>query len=147
MTDTIKSVGIGIAGFALLALAVFLIVGQARQSFGSTIAESSDYKATSTAPSAFYGATTGGFLVKTGYGSFGSVNITGANTGALTFYDATTTNILKRTGNTATSSILLASLPPSLAAGTYIFDIGYTTGLLMVLEPGGNMPTTTLSYR
>ena len=138
----------GVLAIIISVLLFGYIVGlQQKMVFGSTPSEASDYQATSTAPSAFYGATTGGFRIKTGAGSLGSVNILGANTGALTFYNATTSNILARTGSTATSSILLTSIPPSLAAGTYTFDLAYTTGLLMVLEPGGIMPTTTVSWR
>lgn len=112
---------------------------------GSTI-QGNDYQATTTAENAVYGSFTSSRLIKTGYGALGTVNITGANTGAINFYDATTTDITKRTGNVSSSSILIASIPPSLVAGNYVFDIALSRGLYIDLV-SGNMPTTTISYR
>ena len=125
---------------------IYLSWWTTQRAFSSTISESSDYTATSTAASAVYGATTVGKSFKSGHGSFGSVIITGANTGVLNFYNATTSDVNLRTGNKATSTILLASIPASTAAGTYVFDVEYTNGLLLVLE-SGLMPTSTISYR
>ena len=114
---------------------------------GSTPSEASDYQATSTAASTVYGVnlTTSG-TIKSGFGSFGSVIITGANTGIVNFYNATTSDVNKRTGQVATSTILLASFPASTAAGTYVFDTQFTYGLYIDLISGA-MPTTTVTFR
>lgn len=112
----------------------------------SGVTAGNEYEATSTAASTVYGAGAIDALLKTGQGSLGSVIVTGAATGAVNFYDATTTNVLKRTPGKATSTILLFSLPPSLAVGTYVVDTTFTDGLLLDLD-NGTMPTTTVTWR
>ena len=104
------------------------------------------YQATSTAANALFGSQTVQTRIRTGPGIFGSVIITGANTGVVNIYDATTTDVNKRTGNTATSTILLASLPGSLVAGTYTFDVSFGTGLLVDVW-SGSMPTSTITWK
>lgn len=117
-----------------------------RPAYGSSV-QGNDYQATSTAASTMFGATiSGDRLIKTGYGSLGSVVITGANTGIVNLYNATTTNVDLRTGNKATSTILIASIPASLAAGTYVFDAEFTDGLYLDIY-SGNMPTSTVTWR
>src|SRR3990167_464919 len=116
--------------FLLVAVTLAMFVLQSPRDASASIRSGDEYTATSTASNTMYGASiTGDALIKTGYGSLGSVVITGAATGIWNIYNATTSNILARTGNVATSSILLASFPASLAAGTYVFDVTYTTGL------------------
>jgi len=110
------------------------------------VSEGNQYNATSTAASNGYGAITGDQLIKTGWGTFGSLVITGANTGVMNFYNATTSDITKRTGNKATTTLLITSIPASLTAGTYVFDAIFTNGLLLELE-NGIMPTTTILHR
>ena len=134
---TIAVVGV-LAGLAI-------ITYNTLPAFGS-VSVTDEYIATSTATNSVYGAFTTGRLIKPGQGTLGSVVITGANTGIVNFYNATTSNVLKRTNNTPTSTILMASIPASAAAGTYTIDGLYTDGLLVVLE-SGNMPTTTITYR
>lgn len=112
----------------------------------ASVSQGSGYNATSTAGGAVYGAFTGDQLLKTGWGTLGSVVITGANTGIVNFYNATTSNVLARTKNIASSTILMASMPASLVAGTYVFDTVFTSGLLVELE-SGIMPTTTITWR
>lgn len=120
-------------------------------SLGSTVG-GNDYQATSTGFGAIYGAQSfnllavGSQVIKGGYGSFGSVIITGANTGVFNIYNATTTDINKRVQTKASSTILLASFPASATAGTYIFDEVFTDGLLIDLI-SGQIPTTTITYR
>ena len=129
------------------ALAVFLASTWASQTALGSVTEGNDYIATSTAPNNVYGAQTAQTsLLKTGSGSLGQVVITGANTGILNFYNATTSNINLRTGNVATSSILLLSIPASAAAGDFIVDARFSTGLIYDLY-GGIMPTTTILFR
>lgn len=125
---------------------VSVVMQTPRDAYGS-VSVSNEYVATSTASGTVYGATiTGDKLIKTGYGVLGSVIITGAGTGIWNIYNATTSNVLARTGSVATSTILLASFPASVAAGTYTFDVTYTTGLLVELE-SGVMSTSTITYR
>lgn len=132
-------------GVALLLAGVVVLLQGAQPALGSTI-QGNDYQSTSTAASAAYGAVTGDRLVKTGHGALGTVVVTGAAAGVVHVLDATTTDVTKRTGNTSTSSILIAELPLSLAAGDYVFDVEYTDGLYIDLL-NGTMPTTTVTYR
>lgn len=136
----------------IIAIALFfgLVIGAVwftpRTSFGS-VSVTDEYTATSTAASTVYGATiTGSKVIRTGTGSLGSYVITGANTGVISFYDATTTDVNKRTGQKATSTILIANFPASAAAGTYVFDAVYSTGLYIDLASGA-MATGTITYR
>lgn len=147
MTKTINiyplvAVAVFVAG---LFLAYIFGTGQS-PILASTSSEASDYQATSTAPVAVFGALTTSNLIRSGQGSLGSVVITGANTGGINIYDATTTNNNLRTVSVSSSSILLASFPPSIAAGTYTLDIGYKRGLLIDV-PSGLMPTSTITWR
>lgn len=112
----------------------------------SGVTQGDEYNATTTALSAVYGSQTGSVLLKTGQGALGSVIVTGAATGIINFYDATTTNINLRASSKATSTIHVASIPASLAAGTYVFDAVFTDGLYLELV-SGNMPTTTITWR
>lgn len=133
--------------FLLIAITLAMLVLQQPRNAGASIRVGDEYMATSTAANAVYGAAiTGDTLIKTGTGALGSVIITGANTGIINFYNATTSNVLARTGNPATSTILIASFPASAAAGTYTFDVTYTTGLLVELE-SGLMATSTITWR
>lgn len=85
-------------------------------------------------------------VVATGNGILGSVvvPVTSAVAG-LSFYDATTTDVLKRTGNTATTTILLAKFPVT-TVGTYVFDVGYKTALL-VESTGTAIASSTVTYK
>ena len=140
--------GLGIC-FVLVGVLLgrYLLPKQEKPSPFRGVNVTNEYQATTTAASTVYGNTiTGDNLVKTGLGAFGSVVITGATAGVVNVYDATTTNVLLRTGNKATSTILIVSLPASLAAGTYTFDHEFTDGLYVDLV-AGTMPTTTITYR
>lgn len=148
MTLTNNLVKFAVVTLAVLIAAVLLVLLTQNNKIaqGSTI-QGQEYMATTTAANVLYGNTiTGSQLLKSGYGSLGSVVITGANTGVFNFYDATTTNVSLRTGNKATSTILIASIPASMAAGTYTFDAQYGQGLYLdVLQ--GSMPTSTITFR
>jgi hypothetical protein len=147
MTLTTKSSIALLVAAVLFALALIIGNSYAQPVQASTL-QGQEYQATSTAPSNVYGATiaTGDTVIRKGSGSLASVIITGANTGIINFYDATTSNVNLRTGQVATSTILLASLPASIAAGTYIFDVVYSRGLLVSLV-SGTIPTSTITYR
>lgn len=84
-------------------------------------------------------------VIKTSFGTLGSVVITGAGTGNLTLYDATTT-IASQRGNIATTSLpILASIHTSAAAGNYVFDTSFRYGLMSVWS--GNSATSTITYK
>lgn len=99
----------------------------------------------------YFSTSTGGNLIPvpqqllvTGPGALGSVVITGAGAGVMNFYNATTTSVLARTGRKPTSTIWIASIPASAAAGTYTFDANFYDGLLMELETVE--PTSTVTW-
>ncbi len=135
-----------IATGLFIAMLLALIVSQSAKVVDASVAQGSDYNSTSTAASNVYGAQTLSTLLKTGYGSIGSIVITGANTGVINIYNATTTDITKRASTKATSTILIASIPASAAAGTYVLDVAFSDGLYINLATG-NMPTSTITYR
>lgn len=137
--------GIGILIVVILGVYIGNGLGDGTVSVGS-VAVSNEYMATTTAGNTLYGGFTGDLVIRTGQGALGSVIITGANTGIVNFYNATTSNVLDRTGQKASSTILMASIPASAAAGTYTFDAQFTDGLLLELETG-IMPTTTVTFR
>lgn len=143
----VSSVSIALSGVALLALGFIIAAFFSQQPAYGSVEIGNNYLATTTAANSLYGANaTTDYLVRTGGGTFGSLVITGANTGIINIYDATTTSVLKRTGNKATSTIHIASIPASAAANTFTFDVQFNTGLLIDLDTG-LMPTTTITYR
>ena len=85
-------------------------------------------------------------IIKEGSGSLGSVVISLAGNLSFDLLNATTTNINARTGNKATSTILLTSIPASLIAGTYVYDIAYFDGLYLDVK-SGSLGTSTITYR
>ena len=81
-------------------------------------------------------------VLKLGYGSLGSVVITGAGTGTMYLYDATsTTNAI----NTEWATTTLAIIPASSVANTYVFDVSFSKGLL--IEYAGAIATSTITFR
>ena len=96
----------------------------------ASVSQGSEYIATTTQTMA------SSDTLNTGVGTFGSVVITGANTGVMTVYDGTTT---------AVTNNVLASFPASTVAGTYTFDVRYIKGLLITIT--GNAATSTITYR
>lgn len=79
-------------------------------------------------------------------GSLAQVTITGANTGIIRFWDATTTDSTQRAAVYASSTLLIATIPASAAAGTYTFDATFDCGLIYELQ-GGLAPTSTIMWR
>jgi hypothetical protein len=131
---------------AVLAFAVLTYVTMSGlRSVGASTIQGNEYQEINFAASNVYGASTTAGTIKTGYGSLGSVVITGAAAGVLNFYDATTTNATKRDATQATSTLLVASLPASLAAGTYTFDVTFSRGLIVDII--GTAPTSTVTFR
>ncbi len=138
------------AQFALLALALFatafaFVLFQQPQQVNGSVSDSSEYVATTTAFSNIYGSTANASkLIASSSLTLGSVVITGATTGVWNIYDATTSDVTKRAQ--ASSSILIASFPASIAAGTYTFDVKLNNGLYVDLI-SGTLPTTTITWR
>jgi hypothetical protein len=86
-------------------------------------------------------------LIATGSGVLGSVVITTTGDIAFQLLNATSTTMENRPSETkATSSIILASFPPNVAAGTYTFDVPYTYGLYLDVI-SGNTGTSTITWR
>lgn len=121
----------------------FVLVSNRGVGFGSVESASAGYVSTSTV--ALTGALVGtalpsGSVVCRGQGILGSVVITGANTGVVNFYDGTTT-----TAHSDYPTTTIASLPASLAAGTYTFDAAFNRGLLV--EITGSVATGTITCK
>lgn len=127
-------------------LMTVLLWSNASPAIGS-VEVSNEYQATTTGQTADLSITASKLITNATRqrGALGSVVITGANTGFVWIYDATTTNATLRAPSAGTSTILIASFPPSTAVGTYTFDAEYTNGLLV--EISGIAPTTTVSFR
>ena len=147
---TIETLKLALAGATtiLLSLLAMLTVQVIKPQALGSVTVGNEYIATSTAASNAYGGFTGDALVLQGTGTFGSLVVTGANTGVINIYDATTTVVGAggRAASKATSTILIASIPASMAAGAYPFDVAFKDGLLFDLI-SGSMPTTTVTYR
>jgi len=79
-------------------------------------------------------------LLKGGAGEFGSVIITNSTAGSFNLYDATSTNH----GDHATTT--LAKIGASLAAGTYVFDVSFSRGLLVEFQ-STNVASGTITWR
>jgi len=136
-----------IAVVALLAVVLVVLIVNKDQpvSFGS-ISTGQEYTATTT-PSG-----TGAWTdqtIKRGWGSLGSIIITKAGDTEFVLYDATSTNVLTTgfgTVGTNTTTQQLARIPENLAAGTYIFDVTFTKGLVIdVLR--GTTGSSTITFR
>lgn len=129
-----------------LTLLGFVLVSQKGTSFGS-VSNYNEYTATSTVnifdgTSAICGGN-GGQIISQGQTTLGSVVITGANTGIINFYDGTTTAAHSMYATTS-----VASIPASLAAGTYTFDVVVTRGLhCHMVGAAGTAPTSTVTWR
>lgn len=98
------------------------------------------YKATTTHD--FGSVAVGGSKVlKTGSGLLGSLVITNSTAGSLNFYDATTTVNGGVYGTTT-----LAKIGASLAAGSYIFDVAFSKGLIVEFQ-STNVASGTITYQ
>jgi len=135
--------------YVIVVIAVIAIVGaligyninKPEVPVGSTV-QGNDYNATTTTVAIQFVD----ILLKGGYGALGSVIVTGANTTWFQLLNATTTDVNKRTGNKATSTIVLSTIPASLAAGTYVYDVSFTDGLYLDVLAAG-VGTTTITWR
>lgn len=113
-----------------------------QKSFGSVNDSSAAYESTTTRSAVLGVPLTSPTTLSLGFGTLGSVIITGANTGITYIYDATSTNAHSDYVGTTT----LAIIPASMAAGTYVFDVKYTRGL--VIETiGGLVASSTITWK
>lgn len=142
MKQILKTVGVVLGSVLLVTLILVNLWSDREQKAVGSVADGQTYSATTT--KAFDGtALPTNTIIKSGTGTFGSVVITGANTGVMAFYDATTTDSTLRT-NTATTTI--AVFAASTAAGTYTFDVTVKYGLIYQLV-SGTAPTSTVTFR
>ena len=81
--------------------------------------------------------------IKGGWGSLGSIIVTKAGDLEYFLLNATT-SLDNMTENTST--VTLANIPANLAAGTYVFDITFNTGLYLDVISGDN-GTSTITFR
>jgi hypothetical protein len=129
----------------VLSLVGWLVLNsvQTNQSLGSSTV-GNEYYATSTP---VYGSWTDQ-LIRRGWGSLGSVIITGAGNTHFILYDATSTDAVTNSfwGASSKSNQQLANFPASVAAGTYVLDVVYTDGLVIDVV-SGNTGTSTITYR
>lgn len=128
------TVAIGISVFAII-----LSTNRTELVTGS-VARGSEYQSTTTRSFPATSLTDPTILCPDG-GVLGSVVVTGANTGVLNFYNGTTTS-----SHSLYATTTIATLPASLAAGTYTFDAVATIGLIFD-QDSGIMPTTTITYK
>jgi len=147
----VKPFHLVVAAIIVAAFAVaFLTLFQASPAIGSVI-QSQEYRSTSTVDHVGV-ANLANFARLKGAGdnctagSLAQVTITGANTGVIFLWDATTTDSTLRAARFSSSSILVATFPASLAAGTYTFDAELDCGLIYELA-SGSVPTSTIMWR
>lgn len=108
---------------------------QRSQPVSASVSQGSDYIATTTGQ--LTASTSDLLTINNTSGTFGSVIITGVNTGTMNFYDGTST--------ANANARLLASFPTNAAVGTYTFDVRYSLGLVIGFT--GTIATSTITYR
>ncbi len=146
MTTTLKQIFPFAVSLALLAGIIVGAIWFKDKVAYASVAISNEYNATTTAATAntFGNTIIASGAIATSSLTLGSVIITGATTGVWNIYDATTSDVTKR--KLASSSLLVASFPASLATGTYTFDVRLNDGLFIDLQ-SGSLPTTTITWR
>lgn len=133
--------------FALIVLAVVLTQQPTAKGILGSIGQASEYHSTTTSPTSYSFSSGDRILNSAGYGSLGSIIVTGVGSagGNIEFFDATTTNPSLRASSMSSTTQLVASFPTNLAVGTYVIDASVTYGLIMVIR--GTVGTTTVTYR
>lgn len=81
--------------------------------------------------------------IKNGWGALGSVIVTKAGDSEFLLLDATSS---LATTDAPTTSVVLVEIPAGMATGTYIFDVGFTTGLYLD-SVSGNTGSSTITFR
>ena len=140
----LKSLGGIVAGLILLSASLVAYINVLPSISVGSISSGEEYISTTT--SAGLLGVANFTLLKSRSGALGSVTITGADTGVIYLYDATTTDITLRASSMSSSTIVLAEIPASLVAGTYVFDALFNHGLLYHLY-NGTAPTSTITWR
>lgn len=132
-------------GIVLVAIVVALLIVSSNKSvqlqtldpnFGS-IQDGQAYAATTTA-AGDWGATTNRML-KVGFGTLGSVVITGATGGG-------TIELRNATSTIDPASTTLAKFTAGAIGGTYTFDVAFSRGLAIITQSGVTA-TTTITWR
>ena len=137
----IQNIIIGVAGFLIAIIIGWSLADVGDSQFGN-VTVGNEYNATST----IHTAAIDSRLIREGWGQLGSVVVTGAGTSGFSLYNATSTDF-STNPKRATSTALLATIPASLAAGTYVFDLEYTDGLFIYYDVVGTAPTSTITFR
>lgn len=130
----------GVILIGIIFLTALLIGSNSQPVQGSVNDSSAAYNSTSTEDANGSHAMTSPQILSLGYGTLGSVVITGASTGIINLYDATSTG-----AHSDYATTTLASFPASTAAGTYTFDAKYIRGL--VVELVGTTGTSTITWK
>lgn len=125
---------------ALIVLGGMLYVQGTKIANGSVNDSSNAYQSTTTRTAVNGNPLTSPTTLTNGYGTLGSVVITGANTGIINIYDASTTVNGGVYGTTT-----LATFPASTVAGTYVFDVAFKYGLLV--EISGTVGSSTITWK
>jgi hypothetical protein len=125
-----------------MCLTILAIISLSSKKADASLADSSQAYESTTTRTAITGVPyTQLTYISQGFGTLGSVVITGANTGVINIYDATST-----VTNTQLGTTTLAVIPASMAAGTYTFDVRYNRGLVIEVV-GGLAPTSTITWK
>lgn len=85
-------------------------------------------------------------LIREGWGTLGSVIITKTGDLDYTLFDATSTGAVLNDSRFNRGDKQLARIGSNLAAGTYVFDVTYTDGLVLDVT-AGSTGTSTITYR
>jgi len=151
-TATKISIGVTMGIIFATALMFFSFMNGQYQNVGASVGVGNSYVSTSTDSTwDFAGGVIGNEknllgTTTTQQGILGSIVITTSTPAPLTIYDATTTNIALR-NNVATSTLVLANMGVSVAAGTYTFDVRYKNGLIAVYSPSLGVASSTITFR
>lgn len=133
-----EKIVISLAFASAFLFAINLSLQVPQPAFGS-VNYANEYQSTTTRAANTGAAMASPTLIKNGYGTLGSVVITGSNTGIINILDATSTI------HTDSGTTTLATFGASAAAGTYTFDAIFTKGLLV--EINGVVASSTITYR
>lgn len=124
--------------FIIVGMIVLTAFFMTQRSLGSVNDSSSAYESTTTRSSAGVNLPTS--VLSLGFGTLGSVIVTGPNSGIINFYDGTTT-----TSHADSATTTIAIFPSGMATGTYTFDAKYVKGL--IIETSGLNATATVTWK
>lgn len=136
-----KLIATAFVSLAIIAALAFISISFTPLFSSASVVVGNEYNATTT----YSGKTPAVVRLKSGFGTLGSVVITGDNTGQIFLYNATTSNINLRAPSKATSTLELAVIPASTPEGTYTYDVSFSDGLLLVTTNAA--ASSTITYR